>query len=599
MDSTDLSKSQGQEAATVQAIVHANETSSAAAKGTKNTIQEIHLAPGRDTKAQARGVTFSDLLPSEEITNALKELGYEQPTPIQKMSIPPLMKGRDLLGQAQTGTGKTAAFALPILSKIELHKTKPQALILTPTRELAIQVSEAFQKYASHIKGFKVLPIYGGQGYTSQLKALERGVHVVVGTPGRVMDHIRKGKLKLKHTTQFVIDEADEMLKMGFLEDVEWTLDQLPSKIQIALFSATFPRAIQRISNNYLNDPEIIKIKSTSTTADTVRQRYWTIRKVHKLDALTRILDTENFDASIIFVRTKKSTVELADKLKARGYATEALNGDMPQRQRERTVKRLKAGTLDILVATDVAARGLDVERISHVINYDIPFDTDSYVHRIGRTGRAGKTGEAILFVSPREQRMLRTIEKATKRKIEPLTLPSIEDVREKKRGSFKEKLLTKLKSGEDFSYYTELIQEFAKEHEMPLEQVAGCLAKGLDYQPPATSSTDDYDSSEEPRRRKFSGRSGRGGGGFKKRRTPSRNSSGSSSRDSSRKKRDSKGGRSFSKGGAKKGGAKRGSSGRSSSGSSSGRSSDRGQSNGAGRSYKSKKSGSSSYRGR
>ena len=337
------------------------------------------------------------------LLKALDDVGYETPSPIQARTIPLLLEGRDVLGQAQTGTGKTAAFALPLLSNIDLKEKDPQVLVLAPTRELAIQVAEAFQTYASHMKGFHVLPVYGGQDYSGQIRALKRGVHVVVGTPGRVMDHMRKGTLKLGNLKALVLDEADEMLRMGFIDDVEWILDQTPDDRQIALFSATMPQQIRRIATKYLNDPEQITIEVKTATADTIRQRFWPVSGVHKLDALTRILEAEPFDAMIIFVRTKTATVELADKLEARGYSAAPINGDIQQKLRERTIDQLKKGKIDILVATDVAARGLDVQRISHVFNYDIPYDTEAYIHRIGRTGRAGASGEAISLVGPKD----------------------------------------------------------------------------------------------------------------------------------------------------------------------------------------------------
>jgi ATP-dependent RNA helicase DeaD len=347
---------------------------------------------------------FQEMGLTEPVLKALNDVGYETPSPIQAEIIPHVLSGKDVVGQAQTGTGKTAAFALPLLSRIDLKSQKPQVLVLTPTRELAIQVAEAFQRYAAHLKGFHVLPIYGGQGYGIQLKQLHRGVQVVVGTPGRVMDHMRRGTLKLDTLMCLVLDEADEMLRMGFIDDVEWILEQSPEQRQIALFSATIPQEIRRIAKKYLKDPEEVTIKLRTTTAETINQRYWMVSGLHKLDALTRILEGETYDGILIFVRTRTATVELSEKLEARGYACAPLNGDIAQNQRERTVQRLKKGELDILVATDVAARGLDVERISHVINYDIPYDTESYVHRIGRTGRAGRSGEAILFVAPREK---------------------------------------------------------------------------------------------------------------------------------------------------------------------------------------------------
>ena len=343
-------------------------------------------------------VTFNDLALNKSLLKILKEVGYESPSPIQAQTIPLLLDGRDIIGQAQTGTGKTAAFALPLISNMDLKQKDPQLLVLAPTRELAIQVAEAFQKYATYMKGFHVLPVYGGADYSGQIRSLKRGVHVVVGTPGRVMDHIRKGTLKLNGLSALVLDEADEMLRMGFIDDVEWILEQTPDERQIALFSATMPQQIRRIATNYLNNPEQVTIKTRTTTIDTIRQRFWPVSGVHKLDALTRILEAEDFDAMIIFVRTKNSTVELSDKLSARGYSSSALNGDIAQNLRERIIKNIKAGKIDIIVATDVAARGLDVERISHVVNYDVPHDTESYVHRIGRTGRAGRKGDACLL---------------------------------------------------------------------------------------------------------------------------------------------------------------------------------------------------------
>jgi len=354
--------------------------------------------------------SFSDLGLGPAVLTALERVGYETPSPIQAQTIPALLEGQDVLGQAQTGTGKTAAFALPLLSRLDPRLKHPQALVLTPTRELAIQVAEAMQTYASGIPGFHVLPVYGGQDYKVQISALKRGVHVVVGTPGRIMDHMRRGTLKLDNLSQLVLDEADEMLRMGFIDDVEWILAQTPAQRQTALFSATMPPPIRKIAQKYLNNPREIVIKTRTSTAETIRQRYWLVQGLHKLDALTRLLEAEPFDAMIVFVRTKSATVELAEKLEARGYNAAALNGDIPQKLRERTVDNLKNGKLDIIVATDVAARGLDVERISHVINFDIPYDSEAYIHRIGRTGRAGRSGEAILFVVPREQRLLRTI---------------------------------------------------------------------------------------------------------------------------------------------------------------------------------------------
>ncbi len=352
--------------------------------------------------------SFRDLALIEPVLRALDDVGYETPSPIQGQVIPHMMQGKDVLGQAQTGTGKTAAFALPILSRIDLKKKDPQVLILAPTRELAIQVAEAFQRYAAHLKGFHVLPIYGGQDYSTQLRQLKRGAHVVVGTPGRVMDHMRKGTLTLESLSVLVLDEADEMLRMGFIDDVEWILEQTPDHRQTALFSATMPSAIRKIAQEYLNTPEQITIKVTTATAINIRQRFCQVSGAHKLDALTRILEAETFDGMIIFVRTKTATVELAEKLEARGFSASAINGDMSQALRERSIAHLKSGKLDILIATDVAARGLDVDRITHVVNYDIPYDTESYIHRIGRTGRAGRTGDAILVYCAQRKKAAR-----------------------------------------------------------------------------------------------------------------------------------------------------------------------------------------------
>ena len=413
------------------------------------------------------------------LIKALDEVGYETPSPIQAQTIPLLLEKRDLLGQAQTGTGKTAAFALPVLSNIDLKTKHPQVLVLVPTRELAIQVAEAFQKYASHIKNFHVLPVYGGQDYRGQIRALQRGVHVVVGTPGRVMDHMRRNTLKLDMLTTLVLDEADEMLRMGFIDDVEWVLEQTPPDRQIALFSATMPQQIRRIATRHLNNPAEITIKLKTTTAETIRQRYWPVSGIHKLDALTRILEAEVFDGILIFVRTKTLTVELAEKLEARGFAATALNGDIAQNQRERTIKQLKDGKIDILVATDVAARGLDVNRISHVINYDIPYDTESYVHRIGRTGRAGREGDAILFVAPREKRLLSAIEKATRKKIELMELPSTEIINDKRIAQFKQRITDTL-ANNDLSLFSQLIEQYQHEHNTPAVEIGAALAKLL-----------------------------------------------------------------------------------------------------------------------
>ncbi len=422
---------------------------------------------------------FDQLALHKNIFKVLDEVGYETPSPIQAQTIPSMLEGKDLVGQAQTGTGKTAAFALPILSKLDLKQKQPQVLVLAPTRELAIQVAEAFQKYAKHLKGFHVLPVYGGQDYRTQIRALERGVHVVVGTPGRVMDHMRKGNLTLDGLTTLVLDEADEMLRMGFIDDVEWVLEQTPPKRQIALFSATMPAQIRRIATQHLNKPEQITIKLKTTTAETIRQRFWPVGGLHKLDALTRILEAETFEAMIVFVRTKTATVELAEKLEARGFASAALNGDIQQNQRERTVNNLKKGKLDILVATDVAARGLDVERVSHVVNYDIPYDTEAYVHRIGRTGRAGREGDAILFVAPRERRMLQAIERATNKKIEMMELPSTDLINNRRIEKFKQRITDTL-AEKELALFKDMIEKYQQENDMPVIDIAAALAKML-----------------------------------------------------------------------------------------------------------------------
>ena len=421
-------------------------------------------------------VSFADLGLSEPVVLALKEVGYEFPTPIQAATIPVLLGGADLLGQAQTGTGKTAAFALPLLSRLDLTQREPQALVLVPTRELAIQVAEAFQKYAAHLRGFHVLPIYGGQSYTPQLNALKRGTHVIVGTPGRVMDHLERGTLKLQGIRFVVLDEADEMLAMGFVEAIEAILSRTPKEKQVALFCATLPSQIRQICQRHLREPREIAIRAKTTTATNIRQRYWLVSGLHKLDALTRILEVENFDGMLVFARTKQSTVELADRLIARGFAAAALNGDLQQAQRERTIAQLKSGAVDILVATDVAARGLDVDRISHVVNFDVPHDTESYVHRIGRTGRAGRSGEAILFIAPRERNMLRIIERATRQPIEAMNLPTIDDVNLRRIARFKERIQLALESGAASSYRG-VVEDFARESGADIVDVAAALA--------------------------------------------------------------------------------------------------------------------------
>jgi ATP-dependent RNA helicase DeaD len=449
---------------------------------------------------------FSELMLSKAVLKVLDDVGYETPTPIQAQMIPEILAGKDVVGQAQTGTGKTAAFALPLLSRINLRTKKPQVLVLTPTRELAIQVAEAFQRYAGRIKGFHVLPIYGGQNYDRQFRRLRQGPHVIVGTPGRVMDHIRRETLKLDMLSCLVLDEADEMLRMGFIDDVEWILDQTPDGRQIALFSATIPQAIRRIANKYLQDPVSITIKTRTATVEATRQRFWMVSGFHKLDALTRILEAETFDGVLVFVRTKIATAELSEKLEARGFLSAPLNGDIVQRQRERTIERLKNGELNILVATDVAARGLDVDRISHVINYDIPHDSEAYIHRIGRTGRAGRSGEAILFVTPRERGMLRTIEKVTNQKITLMELPSTEIINNKRIARFQQRISDTL-AVEDLGLFHQIIEQYRQEHNVPALEIAAALAKIIQGETPLLLSNqprkfiNEYD--EKPRRKK------------------------------------------------------------------------------------------------
>ena len=428
--------------------------------------------------------TFAELSLAPEIFKVINEVGYETPSPIQAQSIPPLLEGRDLLGQAQTGTGKTAAFSLPLLSKINPKLRAPQILVLTPTRELALQVAEAMQTYARHLKDFHVLPVYGGQNYTQQLRQLQRGVQAVVGTPGRIQDHLNRGTLKLDKLSCLVIDEADEMLKMGFIDDVEQILEFAPKERQTALFSATMPNEVLKIARKHLQNPVEIRIQSKTSTVEKISQRFWQVKGLHKLDALTRILEAEEIDAMLVFVRTKIATVELAEKLEARGFSCSALNGDMTQMLREKTIERLKDGSLDIVVATDVAARGLDVPRISHVINYDIPNDTEAYIHRIGRTGRAGREGKAILFVAPRERRMLASIERATNQPIKAMALPSRKDITNRRIGLFKEQIAEAMES-QDLEFFEELIDSYQSEYDVGHRKIAATLAYLLQKERP------------------------------------------------------------------------------------------------------------------
>lgn len=420
-------------------------------------------------------LTFADLQIHPAVLQAVADVGYESPSPIQAATIPAILAGSDVVGLAQTGTGKTAAFAIPILSKIDTDSRTTQALVLAPTRELALQVAEAFGRYGAKLR-VNVLPIYGGSSYVPQLAGLKRGAQVVVGTPGRVIDHLEKGSLDLSHLDYLVLDEADEMLQMGFAEDVERILADTPEYKQVALFSATMPPAIKKITAKYLHDPVEVTVKSKTQTAENITQRYYQVSYPRKMDALTRLLETEQGDAMIVFVRTKQATEEVAEKLRARGFAAAAINGDIPQAVRERTISQLKDGTIDILVATDVAARGLDVERISHVVNFDIPHDPESYVHRIGRTGRAGRSGTALLFVTPRERHLLGAIERVTRQKLVESELPSVDDVNEKRVAKFRDSITDALdKSGIDL--FRTLVEGYERDHDVPMADIAAALA--------------------------------------------------------------------------------------------------------------------------
>ncbi len=420
-------------------------------------------------------VSFSQLMLPEAIVRAVTELGYETPSPIQAAAIPKLLAGEDVLGQAQTGTGKTGAFALPLLARLDPAQNDPQILVLAPTRELAIQVAEAFQAYARYMPAFHVLPLYGGQSYTNQLKSLKRGSQVIVGTPGRILDHLDRGTLKLDKLRAIVLDEADEMLRMGFIDDVQTIMDATPAGRQVAMFSATMPPQIRAIAQKHLKNAEEIKIASKTSTVERIKQSYVMLDGNQKLDALTRVLEGEEYDASIVFVRTKSATEEIAEKLGARGYAVACLNGDMNQAHRELTIRKMKANQLDIIVATDVAARGLDVERISLVVNYDIPYDSEAYVHRIGRTGRAGREGKAILFVSPRERRLLRTIEHATKQPIEKMSLPSGQVIEQRRIESFREQLAQTIET-QNLSFFQDLINDWREKIDTTENDLAAAL---------------------------------------------------------------------------------------------------------------------------
>ncbi|MGX7694555.1 DEAD/DEAH box helicase [Gordonia polyisoprenivorans] len=459
-------------------------------------------------RPDADAITFDDLDIDDRVRSAIAEVGYETPSPIQAATIPPLMAGRDVVGLAQTGTGKTAAFAIPILSRIDPAVRRPQALILAPTRELALQVSEAFSRYSAHMPEVRVLPIYGGQSYGVQLAGLRRGAQVIVGTPGRVIDHLDKGTLDISELEYLVLDEADEMLTMGFAEDVERILAETPDSKQVALFSATMPSAIRRLAQKYLHDPQEITVKSKTATAQNITQRYLQVSHQRKLDALTRFLEVETFDAMIVFVRTKQATEELAERLRARGFSAVAINGDMVQAQRERTINQLKDGGIDILVATDVAARGLDVDRISHVVNYDIPHDTESYVHRIGRTGRAGRSGNALLFVSPRERHLLRAIERATRQPLTEIGLPSVEDVNAQRVARFADSITENLTS-DHLDMFRKLVEDYARDKDVAMADIAAALA--LETRDGGFLMTPDPPERERPERREREPRKGGG----------------------------------------------------------------------------------------
>ncbi|MCF6190125.1 MAG: DEAD/DEAH box helicase [Cocleimonas sp.] len=451
-------------------------------KPPQKTSEEISKKETKETSSSTKSdpnetnISFADLKLSKDVLKAVEEAGYESPSAIQAETIPLLLEGRDMIGQAQTGTGKTAAFSLPLLSNLDLSIKDTQILVLAPTRELAIQVAEAMQSYARHLKGFHVMPIYGGQSIDIQLRQLRRGAHVVVGTPGRVMDHLRRKTLKLGNLKAMVLDEADEMLRMGFIDDVETILKETPDTRQTVLFSATMPNAIKRITQKYLNNPADIKVKSKTATVSTITQYYWSGKTTFKLDALTRLLEAEEFGGIIIFVRTKNMTTELSEKLAARGYASVALNGDVQQSMREKVIARLKKGSIDIIVATDVVARGLDVERITHVINYDMPADTESYVHRIGRTGRAGRKGTAILFVPPNGKRMLHSIERVTGQTIEPLKLPSPQDISEARINRFKE-MVVETAASQKLDFYEKIIADLEEKGDLTPRQISATLA--------------------------------------------------------------------------------------------------------------------------
>lgn len=455
---------------------------------------------------------FNELGLTASLLKTIKKEGYSEPTPIQAKIIPHIISGNDVVGQAQTGTGKTAAFALPLLNNVKKGSNGgPRVLVLAPTRELALQISDSFVRYGASIPRLNVLSIFGGADYSSQLKKLARGVDIVVGTPGRVMDHIRRKSLILSNIEAIVLDEADEMLKMGFIDDVEWILSQAPEKRQIALFSATMPQSIKRVAASYLHNPIEVTISSGTATVSAIEQRYLSVRSMaEKRKVLTTILEVEEFDGVLIFVRTKIQTVELAEYLAEQGYDVMALNGDIPQNQRLRTVEQLKSGKIDIVVTTDVAARGLDVDRVSHVVNFDISFDVESYVHRIGRTGRAGRRGKAILFVAQRERSMLKEIERNTRQKIAPLKLPTTAEINAKRIDDYKQRITNTLAG--DCTFFSEIIKTYCQEQGVAVEHVAAALAKMVQGEKPLLVENELQPAVKKSKARKFDNLGGRNG---------------------------------------------------------------------------------------
>ncbi len=467
---------------------------------------EINIQAETDTR-----VSFDQMSLAEPILKAVRKAGYETPSPIQERSIPPLLEGKDLLGVAQTGTGKTAAFSLPLLSRLDESVKGAQILVLAPTRELALQVSEAMEGFAENLPTLRVVAVYGGTGYGEQIREFKRGTQVVVGTPGRVMDHIEKGYLKLNNLQALVLDEADEMLSMGFIDDIEWILEHTPKERQTALFSATMPKPIRKLAEKHLREPEEVTIKVKAENSPNIRQRFIKVRQHEKREMLTRLLEIEKFEAMLIFSRTKNATMEIAEKLQGKGYPAEPLNGDMPQNLREKTVDRLKRGKISVLVATDVAARGLDVDRISHVLNYDAPFDLESYTHRIGRTGRAGREGDAIIFVTNKEMRMLNAIERTLKVPCDQYVFPTLEEMNERKEEEFFNKIEQGMKG--DLDDYRKALQRYLEESGKDTLEVAAALAfleagkKALRYENMPTSSSrkprrEDRQDRDQPNRR-------------------------------------------------------------------------------------------------